>query len=128
MKIIINRDLLPAGERAIIKEICRACELGEPVNVLGAKLDVLSFEITEGFEPETLGSLVKFEAELSGSVFTEVTLSEQEKLALLKAEAFEALQKAESEMHKYASALDVGKDREKAFGCFENIRLAWRNA
>lgn len=55
-------------------------------------------------------------------------MSEEKSIEQLKSEAFEALQKAESAMHKYACALDIGKDREKAFGCFENIRLAWRNA
>lgn len=55
-------------------------------------------------------------------------MDEEKSVKQLKAEAAEALQKAESAMHKYACALDVGKEREKAFGCFENIRLAWRNA
>lgn len=49
-------------------------------------------------------------------------------LEQLQKEAFEALRNAESAMHKYASALDVSAARTKAFNCFENIRLAWRNA
>lgn len=46
----------------------------------------------------------------------------------LKKEAFDALRAAESAMHKYAASLELDEGREKAFCCFENIRLAWRNA
>jgi hypothetical protein len=44
----------------------------------------------------------------------------------LKNAAFEALRDAERRMHKYASALDIGDDRTKAFEIFENIRNASR--
>lgn len=42
----------------------------------------------------------------------------------LKEEAFAALREAEKKMHSYASACEVGDEREKAFEIFENIRLA----
>ncbi len=44
----------------------------------------------------------------------------------LKEAAFEALREAEKKMHAYASALDLGEDRIKAFEIFENIRNAAR--
>lgn len=53
---------------------------------------------------------------------------EQKTIEQLRDEAFEALRNAEKAMQAYAAALDVGAARTKAFSCFENIRLAWRNA
>lgn len=53
---------------------------------------------------------------------------EEKTLKQLRDEAFEALHMAEVAMYKYASALDLGESRVKAFSCFENIRLAWRNS
>lgn len=44
----------------------------------------------------------------------------------LKNSAFASLRDAESRMHKYASALEIGDDRVKAFEIFENIRNAAR--
>lgn len=44
----------------------------------------------------------------------------------LKNAAFAALRDAEKRMHAYASALDVGDERTKAFEIFENIRNAAR--
>lgn len=44
----------------------------------------------------------------------------------LKHEAYEAHKKAEQKFHAYACELPIGKDREKAFEIYENIRLATR--
>lgn len=55
-------------------------------------------------------------------------MEEEKTIEQLRDEAFNALREAERKMHAYASALDVGAARTKAFSCFENIRLVWRNA
>ena len=47
-------------------------------------------------------------------------------ISSLKNAAFASLRDAESRMHKYASALEVGEERTKAFEIFENIRNAAR--
>ena len=42
--------------------------------------------------------------------------------------AFEALRGAERAFYNYATKCDVGHERTKAFGCFENIRRAFIDA
>ena len=52
-------------------------------------------------------------------------LTKQE-IESLKNAAFNAHRQAEQRMHKYACALPLGEEREKAFDIYQNIRLATR--
>lgn len=42
----------------------------------------------------------------------------------LREEAFAALLEAERKMHAYFASCDIGREREKAYDIYENIRLA----
>jgi len=58
------------------------------------------------------------------TVITPVQLSPE----ILSRIAHEKLRDAERAWHAYAASLEIGPDRERAFGVFEYIRCTLRNA
>lgn len=53
-------------------------------------------------------------------------MSDKEKLAALKKTRDEAIQAAETASFEYARECDAGRERERAFDIYENIRISKR--
>ena len=51
---------------------------------------------------------------------------EQQQIEILRKDASEKLREAEKAWHALACALPVGRDRERAFDVYENVRTAPR--